>query len=86
MLLVSTGTDPEKFGEVANRCTSRIQQYYNALAEVRVLVVMVPDDIVWTEVPFLHPDWYRKYIFPNYKKLLAPLIESGKKNYLHIGW
>lgn len=79
MMLISAGTDPKKFGEVANRYTSWIQQYFNALAEARVPVVMIHDDIVWTEGPFLHPEWYRKYIFPNYKKLFAPLIESGKK-------
>ncbi len=79
MLLVGAGADPEKFGEVTNRYASWIQQYFDALAEADVPVVMVHDDIVWTQGPFLHPDWYRKYVFPNYKKLLAPLIESKKK-------
>ncbi|MDD5604185.1 MAG: uroporphyrinogen decarboxylase family protein [Eubacteriales bacterium] len=37
------------------------------------------DDIVWTEGAIFHPEWYRKYVFPNYKKYLAPLLESGKK-------
>jgi len=79
MLLTAAGLDPQKFGEVTNRYASWIQQYFDALALADVPVVMVHDDIVWTEGAFIHPDWYRKYIFPNYKKYLAPLIESGKK-------
>jgi hypothetical protein len=79
MLLCAAGTDSKAFGEVTNRYSSWIKQYFEALAESDVPVVMIHDDIVWTEGAFLHPDWYRKYIFPNYKKCFAPLIESGKK-------
>ncbi len=25
------------------------------------------------------PEWYRKYVFPNYKRFFRPLIDSGKK-------
>lgn len=79
MLLMAAGIDSKKFGEATNRYASWIQQYFDALAEADMPVVMVHDDIVWTEGAFIHPDWYRKYIFPNYKKYFAPLIESGKK-------
>ena len=78
-LLMAAGVDPEGFGEVANRYASWMQQYMNALAESDAPCVMIHDDIVWTEGPFLHPDWYRKYIFPNYKRYFAPLIEAGKR-------
>jgi len=79
MLLYAAGMDPERFGEVTNRYASWIMQYFEALAESKAPVIMVHDDIVWTSGAFLHPDWYRKYIFPNYKKLFAPLLESNKK-------
>lgn len=79
MLLTAAGTDSHAFGDVTNRYASWIQQYYDALANANVPVVMVHDDIVWTSGAFLHPDWYRQYVFPNYKKYFAPLIESGKK-------
>ncbi len=79
MLLLAAGTDPAGFGAVANRYASWIQQYYDALAEANVPVVMVHDDIVWSSGPFIAPRWYRQYVFPNYKKLFAPLRESGKK-------
>jgi uroporphyrinogen-III decarboxylase len=41
--------------------------------------VMVHDDIVWSSGAFISPKWYRSYLFPNYRKLFAPLIDSGKK-------
>ena len=78
-LLSAAGIDPGKFGEFANRYCAWVKQFFDALAESDAKVVMIHDDIVWTEGAFLHPDWYRKYLFPNYKKLFAPVIESGKK-------
>ena len=79
MLLLAAGTDPQAFGEMTNRYCQWIGQHFRALAESDVPVVMVHDDIVWTEGPFIHPDWYRRYVFPNYKKLFEPIMESGKK-------
>jgi hypothetical protein len=79
MLLLAAGTDLERFGKLANRYASWIQQYYDALAEADVPVVMVHDDMVWSSGPFIRPDWYREYVFPNYKKYFAPLLDSGKK-------
>lgn len=79
MLLLALGTDPERFGAMSNRYASWIQQYFDALAESNVPMVMVHDDIVWSSGPVTHPEWYRQYIFPNYKKYFAPLLENGKK-------
>jgi uroporphyrinogen-III decarboxylase len=56
-----------------------IGKYFEALAEADVPVVMVHDDIVWTAGPFIHPDWYRRYVFPTIKASIAPVVESGKK-------
>jgi uroporphyrinogen-III decarboxylase len=79
MLLTAGGVDPKRFGEVANRYARWMQQYYDALAESETTVVYSHDDIVWTSGAVFRPDWYRTYIFPNYKRLYAPLVESGKK-------
>ena len=78
MLLYSAGLDSNAFGELMNRYAAWIMQYIEALAECESPVIMIHDDIVWTEGAFLHPDWYRKFLFPNYKKLFAPLIDSDK--------
>ena len=79
MMLRAIGTDQQKFGRLTNRYALWIQQYFDALAEADVPVVMVHDDITWTSGPFTHPDWYRQYVFANYKHYFAPLIDSGKK-------
>lgn len=79
MLLEGLGEDADRFGEVANRYASWIQQYFDALAECKSEVVMIHDDIVWTSGPFVNPKWYRQYVFPNYEKLFDPLHKAGKK-------
>lgn len=79
MLLLAAGTDPAAFGALANRYTSWIYQYYEALAASEVPIIYSHDDIVWTAGAFLRPAWYREYIFPNLNKLYAPLRDSGKK-------
>jgi hypothetical protein len=79
LLLTAAGLDPDGFGDLCNRYASWIQQYFNALAEADIPAVMVHDDMVWTSGPIIRPAFYRKYVFPNYKKYIAPLLESGKK-------
>jgi uroporphyrinogen-III decarboxylase len=78
MMLLAAGTDQKAFGELMNRYAAWVQPYFNALADADVPVVMIHDDMVWTSGAFLRPDWYRQYLFPNLKKLLAPLREAGK--------
>jgi hypothetical protein len=79
MLLLAAGTDLARFGALANRYASWVQQYFDALAEADVPVVMVHDDIVWAAGAIFRPAWYREYVFPNYRKYFAPLLESGKR-------
>jgi len=79
MLLLAAGTDQKRFGELTNRYCGWFQQYMDALADADVPIVMIHDDMVWTAGPFIHPDWYRKYVFPNFKKYFTPIRESGKK-------
>ncbi|HUT24993.1 MAG TPA: uroporphyrinogen decarboxylase family protein [Sumerlaeia bacterium] len=79
MLLSAAAISPDGFGEVVNRFASWIQQYYDACAHCDADVIYSHDDMVWTQGPFIHPDWYRKYIFPNLEKLWAPLRAAGKK-------
>ncbi len=77
-LLMAAGIDAKAFGDFTNRYAAFIAPYFKALAKSEASVVMIHDDIVWTSGAFLHPDFYRQYIFPNYKKLFAPLHEAGK--------
>lgn len=79
MLLCTAGYDPDGFGSLANRYADWMMPFFYALAESNVPVIMVHDDIVWSEGPFLHPDWYHKYVFPHYKRFFEPLLEANKK-------
>lgn len=78
-LLEAAGLDPEGFGRVTKQYGRFIYPYFESLALSDAPVVMVHDDIVWTSGPFIHPDWYRRYVFPTLKRCIAPLIEAGKK-------
>lgn len=40
---------------------------------------MCHDDMVWTQGPFMHPDFYRAEVFPRYKELWLLLKRAGKK-------
>ncbi len=79
MLLYAGGMDRDAFGRVVSRYEKWISQFFDAFAETDIPVMMVHDDIAWTSGPVFHPEWYRKYIFPAYKRLWAPVIESGKR-------
>jgi len=78
LLLTALGIDPEKFGEMTNRYSRWIQQFFDVLAETDIPVIMVHDDIVWATGAFCRPSWYREYVFPNLKRQIAPLREAGK--------
>jgi hypothetical protein len=79
MLLMAAGIDPVGFGDMTNRYCSWIKQYFDALAETNIPVVMIHDDMVWTSGAIFKPDWYRQYVFPNFKKFFAPILDSGKR-------
>lgn len=79
MFLMGLGMDPVAMGEVANHYAEFMQPYFNALAQCDAPVINIHDDITWTSGAFMNPEWYRKYVFPNYKKYFAPILEAGKK-------
>jgi hypothetical protein len=79
LLLLGAGYDPLKFGQLTNRYNDWISRYFEALAKADVPVVMIHDDMVWTSGAFISPEWYRKFVFPHYKKIFTLLKESGKK-------
>ena len=78
-LLTAAGIDSEAFGQMTNRYANWILPYFEALALSDAPVVMVHDDIVWTSGAFIHPQWYRRFIFPNYRRFMRPLLDCGKK-------
>jgi uroporphyrinogen-III decarboxylase len=78
-LLMAMGYDPQRFGVLANEYADWMMPYFYALADCAAPIIMVHDDIVWSAGAIMSPAWYRAYLFPNYRRYFAPLIEAGKK-------
>jgi hypothetical protein len=80
MLLLGAAEDSDRFGEdVLGSIFEYSLHHFKAWAQTSIEVFMCHDDMVWTQGPFMHPDFYRKYIFPRYKELWKPLKDAGKR-------
>lgn len=78
-MLLAAAADQEKFDRVLEGIFRLSLHHYKAWAKTSIKVFISHDDMVWTEGPFMHPDFYRKSIFPRYKKLWDTLHEAGIK-------
>ncbi len=78
-LLMAAGTDPQRFGELLNRWTDYLMVFIQAWAKTDIEVYHTHDDMVWTEGAVFKPEFYREYIFPNYKKMWDCAKDAGKK-------
>lgn len=79
MLLMAAGIDLPEFGALTERYAEWMKPFYSALAKCKSPTIMCHDDIVWTSGAFIHPQFYRDFVFPSYKKIFTPVLESGKK-------
>lgn len=78
ILLYTLGMYPKEFSRVIDGYAEWVKQFFDAFAATSIPVVMVHDDLCWTEGPFMPPEWYRKEILPKLKKLIEPLKTAGK--------
>lgn len=78
-MLLTAAADPERFAALLRRFAQYTAHYVAAWAETSIEVFIQHDDMVWTQGPFMHPDFYRSVIFPLYKTMWAPLKKAGKK-------
>jgi len=79
MFLTAAALDAERFDRVLEAFCEVSQTVYNAQAECGCDFFICHDDIVWTQGAVFHPDWYRRHVFPRYRRLWAPLLEAGIK-------
>lgn len=79
MFLSSAGYDYDRFDRVLEGFYRITKAEIEAWIDVGIKVFNMHDDICWSSGPAFHPEWYRKYIFPRYKKLWEPLKEAGIK-------
>ncbi len=78
MLLEAAGEDYDRFGAMLHRYGDWVMPYYEAIAESDSPNVMIHDDMVWASGAFMPPAWYRKYLFPLFKRYLDVLRQAGK--------
>ena len=76
--LLEAAADQQRFERVIDGFFRLSLHHYQAQAETSIEAFICHDDMVWSEGPFMHPDFYRSAIFPRYQKLWEPLREAGK--------
>jgi len=79
MFLASVPCDAERFDKVLESIYKISEANFTAWSKTDIKVFICHDDIVWTSGAVFHPDWYRKYIFPRYKRLWKILKDRGIK-------
>jgi len=77
MFLSSVPHNEKRFDRVLEGFLELSMEEVNAWLKTDMAVYLCHDDIVWTSGAVFHPEWYRTYIFPKYKRLWKPLKEQG---------
>ncbi|MHC5034067.1 MAG: uroporphyrinogen decarboxylase family protein [Planctomycetota bacterium] len=77
-MLLQAAADQDRFERVLEGIFQLSLHHYKAWAETSIEVFICHDDMVWSEGPFMHPDFYRRAIIPRYKELWSVLKSAGK--------
>lgn len=77
-MLLTAAADQRRFDRVLESFFRLSLHHYQAWARTSIRVFICHDDMVWSQGPFMHPDFYRRAIFPRYAKLWEVLHEAGK--------
>ena len=77
-MLLQAAADPRGFDRVLDGFYQLSLHHYKAWAATSAEVFICHDDMVWSQGPFIHPDFYRSAVFPRYKKLWEVLKQAGK--------
>lgn len=79
VFLTALGLDPDRTGQTLQRISEVTEKMYEYFATCDNAEFVVPhDDICISTGPVAPQSWYRKYIWPEYEKIFAPLKASGK--------
>lgn len=80
IFLTALALDPDKTGQTLVRiseATAKMYEYFATIDDIEF--VSAHDDLCIGSGPVADPQWYRKYIYPQYEKIFAPIKEKGKK-------
>lgn len=78
-MLLMAAADLDRFAKVLASFRDLTMHHVKAWAETSIEVFIQHDDFVWTEGPFVHPDFYRQVIIPFYGEFWQVLHRAGKK-------
>ena len=78
-VLLAAGTDPQRFGGLLNRWAEFLMVFVEAWCRAGCKIYHIHDDMVWTEGGIFQPEFYREYVFPNYKRYWDRAKEAGMK-------
>jgi hypothetical protein len=78
-LLLEAAADRRRFARVLDGIFQQAMHHYRAWAQTSIEVFMCHDDMVWTQGPFMRPDFYRAEVFRRYRELWQVLKQAGKK-------
>ena len=78
-LLLEAAAHQDAFDRVMGTFFELSLRHYTAWSRTDIQVFICHDDMVWSQGAFMHPDFYRRAIFPRYKTLWSVLKEAGKK-------
>lgn len=77
MFLSAVGADPEGFDRVLEGMFRLTEHHLRAWAKTDIPAFISHDDMVWSQGAIFRPDWYRKHIFPRYRRLWSILHDAG---------
>ena len=78
-MLLLGASDQAKMEKVLDSIFRYALYHMEAWAKTSAEVIIQHDDFVWTNGPFMHPDFYRRAIIARYAELWKPLHAAGKK-------
>jgi uroporphyrinogen decarboxylase len=78
-MLLQAAADQTQFEDVLDSIFRLALHHYEAWARTSVKAFICHDDMVWSQGPFVHPDFYRSVIFPRYAELWTVLRKAGIK-------
>ncbi len=78
-MLLLGAAEPDRFEKVLDSFYRLTLHHMRAWAATTAPVIIQHDDFVWSEGPFMNPEFYRRVIIPRYRELWKPLRAAGKK-------
>jgi hypothetical protein len=78
-MLLLAAAEQDQFEKVLDSIFRLSLHNFKAWARTGIPAFICHDDMVWTQGPFIQPEFYRRAIFPRYAELWSVLKKAGKK-------